>query len=334
MPLNPPSALRPNFTEEHPFPPLPPIYDEQIRTQMITHRSFYARPNHVFEDHPDDPSPDNENHVEAEHPLRRFEHLGDSVLGLVVTGLLIEMYPNLRVGPSTKIRALVVGNATLAEISRRYALPAQLKLHPAQAITLRASINVQADAFEASSYIGGLFLDQGLAAVEPWLKALFGPYATEAYLRVRVQHGLPPLPALTAPPLATTTSVSSASSGSSARSGTGTSASTSGGRAIEPARTRATSASAYRPPHHHPHASGNSTTAGHLGLFNQHLQRARREVEWVYADGVGEGTNTTPIWVVRVEVDGEVYGKGRGGTKKAARNEAAKEGLVKMGIIV
>ncbi|KIJ20464.1 hypothetical protein PAXINDRAFT_67871 [Paxillus involutus ATCC 200175] len=295
MPSNPPTALRPKFTEEHPFPPLPPIYDEEIRTQMITHRSFYARPNHVFEDHPDDPSPDNE----------KFEHLGDSVLGLVVTGLLIEMYPNLRVGPSTKIRALVVGNATLAEISRRYELPARLKLHPAQAITLRASINIQATS--SQSYIGGLYLEQGLAAVEPWLNALFRPYATEAYIRVRVQHGLPPLPALTAPPLATATS---------------------------PARTRAASASAYRPPHLHPHASGNSTTAGHLGLFNQHLQKARREVEWLYADGVGEGTNTTPIWVVRVEVDGEVYGKGRGGTKKAARNEAAKEGLVKMGIIV
>lgn len=33
--------------------------------------------------------------------LCRFEHLGDTVLGLVVTSLLLEMYPNLRVGPST-----------------------------------------------------------------------------------------------------------------------------------------------------------------------------------------------------------------------------------------
>ncbi|KIK96400.1 hypothetical protein PAXRUDRAFT_825965 [Paxillus rubicundulus Ve08.2h10] len=322
MSPNPPYALRPNFTEEHPFPPLPPIYDEQIRTQMITHRSFYARPNHVFEDHPDDPSPDNE----------RFEHLGDSVLGLVVTGLLIEMYPHLRVGPSTKIRALVVGNATLAEISCRYGLPARLKLHPAQKITLRASSNIQADAFE--SYIGGLYLEQGLAVVEPWLKALFRPYTTEAYIRVRAQHGLPFLPALAAPPLATPTSVSPASSGSSSPSGAGTSVSTSDGQAAEPARTRTAPALARRSSHPHPHASGNSMTAGHLGLFNQQLQKARREVEWVYADGVGEGTNTTPIWIVRVEVDGEVYGKGRGGTKKAARNEAAKEGLVKMGIIV
>ena len=62
----------------------------------------------------------------------RFEHLGDTVLGLVVTTQIQQMYPGLRVGPSTvrpllavsassliflssqKIRALVVGNQNLA----------------------------------------------------------------------------------------------------------------------------------------------------------------------------------------------------------------------------
>ena len=46
--------------EEIPFPPLPPNNDDDIRTQVFTHRSLYARPRRVFEDHPDDPSPDNE----------------------------------------------------------------------------------------------------------------------------------------------------------------------------------------------------------------------------------------------------------------------------------
>lgn len=66
--------------------------------------------------------------------LYRLEHLGDSVLGLCVTSLIREMYPRLRVGPATvseqnlylasdllqlrllvqKIRAIVVGNPTLA----------------------------------------------------------------------------------------------------------------------------------------------------------------------------------------------------------------------------
>jgi ribonuclease-3 len=92
------------------------------------------------------------------------------------------------------------------------------------------------------------------------------------------------------------------------------------------------------------------TTTGHLALFNQHLQKANRVVEWVYSDGVGygmagtgiegagaeqfKGTKTTPVWFVEVVVDGAFFGKGKGNTKKAARNEAAKEGLEKMGIFV
>jgi len=66
------------------------------------------------------------------------------------------------------------------------------------------------------------------------------------------------------------------------------------------------------------------------------VQKANRVVEWVYSDGGnGEsGTKTTPVWVVSVLVDGECLGKGKGGTKKAARNEAAKEGLVNLGVHV
>ncbi|KAF8558732.1 ribonuclease III [Imleria badia] len=296
MPFN---VLNPTFDDENPFPPLPPIHDDHTRIQVFTHRSFYARPNHVFEDHPDDPSPDNE----------KFEHLGDTVLGLIVTGLLFDTYPNLRVGPSTKIRALIVGNATLAAISRKYQLPAQLKLHPAQAITLRVSTNVQGKytlfftphATGSHSYVGGLYLDQGLTAVEKWLKLLFKPYTTEAYIRVRTQHGLPPL---TPSPSESKTT------------------------------TCTTSTAAHRNPHHHPHATGTPTTTGHLALFNQQLQKTRREVEWVYDELQSEGTVTTPIWAVRVEVDGETFGCGRGSTKKSARNEAAKEGLVRLGIVV
>ncbi|KAF8138747.1 ribonuclease III domain-containing protein [Boletus edulis] len=282
------------LTGEHPFPTLPPIHDDHIRTMVFTHRSLYARPNHVFEDHPDDPSPDNE----------KFEHLGDTVLGLVVTRLLYDTYPNLRVGPSTKIRALIVGNTTLASISRRYELPARLRSHPAQAISLRASTGIQADVFE--SYVGGVYLDQGPATAEKWLRSLFKPFATEAYiLRPHTTPVFLPSPAPVSPPLTPSTSASSDSSPSSM-----------------PASK------------HHPPASGTPTTTGHLALFNQQLQKAKREVEWVYDDCVAESTTTTPIWAVRVEVDGEVIGRGKGGTRKAARNEAAKEGLAHMGIVV
>lgn len=86
------------------------------------------------------------------------------------------------------------------------------------------------------------------------------------------------------------------------------------------------------------------TTIGHLALFNQQLQKSDRQVEWIYShspdddkqveEPARKGTNTTPVWFVKVLVDGQFYGRGRGNTKKAARNEAAKTGLQMMGIFV
>jgi ribonuclease-3 len=65
------------------------------------------------------------------------------------------------------------------------------------------------------------------------------------------------------------------------------------------------------------------------------VQKANQAVEWVYSDGGdGQSTKTTPVWVVKVLVDGKCLGKGKGGTKKAARNEAAKEGLESLGVHV
>ncbi|KAI0375916.1 ribonuclease III [Pilatotrama ljubarskyi] len=286
--------LKPEF--EDGLPPLPEIRSEALRLQVFTHRSFYARPTHVFEDMPDDPSPDNES----------LEHLGDTVLSLIVTGLLRDVYPCLRVGPSTKIRALVVGNPTLAWISVQYRLPERLRMHPAQAITLRASANIQADLFE--SFVGGLYLDQGLEAVQAWLHPLLRPFLAIAYRTVRVQHGLSPEPPYsTTPPPPRYSDTALRSDGAPAH---------------QP-QTWSTP-----PPPRMP------ASIGHLSLFNQHLQQQCKNIEWVYSDSAGEGTKTTPIWVVRAMVEGVCLGRGRGSTKKAARNEAAKEGLVKLGIPV
>lgn len=155
---------------------------------------------------------------------------------------------------------------------------------------------------------------------------LFSPYAISAYLFVRHQYGLPPaLPISLASPRTHHINIPK--------------------KPIAPMD---------------PLASTQPTTIGHLALFNQSLQRANRQVEWVYEDPFGPvagvtsdgyystedprakgaegaliyGTKTTPVWFVQVLVDGELYGRGQGNTKKFARNEAAKEGLKKLGIIV
>ncbi|KAF8806217.1 ribonuclease III [Phlegmacium glaucopus] len=322
----PVGSLNPDFGKDDVFfPKLPEIHSPAIKSQVFTHRSYYARQTHVFEDLPNDPSPDNE----------KYEHLGDTVLGMTVTHLLMKHFPSIRVGPSTKIRSLIVGNPNLAEMlvfflvlkhptvvlehfttylprSLKYKLPDSLRLHPAQAITLRTSARVQADVFEA--FIGGLFLDQGLEVVRAWIEPLFKPYALAAYQIVRQQHGLPAMPP--------------SSMGGDSR--------LLGRDPLAPSQGFTGSGELF-----------NTTTIGHLALFNQHLQKANKQVEWIYSSGdpgyadmglspdlASKGTKTTPVWYVDVMVDGIFHGRGRANTKKAARNEAAKEGLQMLGIVV
>lgn len=228
---------------------------------------------------------------------------------MTVTCLLTKLFPRIRVGPSTIIRSMIVGNPTLAEISLKYRLPDRLRFHPAQTITLRTSTHIQADVFEA--FIGGLFLDQGLEAVKVWIEPLFTPYADAAYQIVQQQHGLPAMPP-------------------------------SFGDATSPPPSDLSA------PFTDTSELSHTTTIGHLALFNQHLQKTNRKVEWIYSNGtdneynnmglspdlVIKGTKTTPVWYVKVMVDGEFHGRGRANNKKAARNEAAKEGLQKLGIVV
>ncbi|KAG9218705.1 hypothetical protein CCMSSC00406_0001181 [Pleurotus cornucopiae] len=362
MPMPRPCPFRPDFGPEG-FPPIPKINSDAIRQQVFTHRSYYARPTHIFEDQPNDLSPDNE----------KLEHLGDTVLALVVTDMMIKAFPGLHVGPSTKIRALVVGNATLADM-----LPYRLRLHAAQAITLRASTNIQADVFE--SYVGGLYKDQGLAAVEKWLHPLLLPYAEEAYKFVRKQYGLPetrsssgtlptfhyrlhrsPGPQLPSRQISSGSSSGTASPPESeSEPGSLSPATQHGGLDMEEESI--------------PQAA---LAIGHLALFNQQLQKANLDIEWVYTeDGdigmegllgafdpsgtpgdlvhivgtddpapgargitavnpvVKKATRTTPMWTVKAFVNGEMYGSGKGTSKKAARHVAAKEGLQRLGINV
>ena len=74
-----------------------------------------------------------------------------------------------------------------------------------------------------------------------------------------------------------------------------------------------------------------TTTLGHLGLFNQRLQQQSKSIEWSFDDTVTESNRATPVWSAKALIDGVCWGYGRGNTKKAAKNEAAKQGLRRMG---
>lgn len=85
------------------------------------------------------------------------------------------------------------------------------------------------------------------------------------------------------------------------------------------------------PPPEPPRMGMATTTLGHLGLFNQRLQQENKSIEWVFDDTITESNRATPVWAARAYVDGACWGFGRGNTKKSAKNEAAKQGLSRLG---
>jgi len=71
-----------------PLPPLPVVSDPDLEKQVFTHQSCFPRRKWRFEDPEDDPSLDYE----------KLEHVGDSILGMVVTTWLHELKPRLTCG--------------------------------------------------------------------------------------------------------------------------------------------------------------------------------------------------------------------------------------------
>ncbi|KAG8884047.1 hypothetical protein FRB97_005269 [Tulasnella sp. 331] len=160
------------------LPDLPTIDDEAITARVFTHRSLFMRSHTLFQDADDDPAPDNE----------RLEFLGDSALGLATATLLENYFPRLRVGPTSKVKALIVSNENLSSICRHYKLNARLRCAANQQMTLQNSQLIQANLLE--SYIGGLYLNKGFSAVIEWLIPALLPYAKEAFEEVKKEHRL------------------------------------------------------------------------------------------------------------------------------------------------
>ncbi|KAH8118432.1 hypothetical protein DFH11DRAFT_1567335 [Phellopilus nigrolimitatus] len=199
---------------------------------------------------------------------------------------------------------LVIGNATLADISIKYGLPERLRLHRAQAMTLRTSVHVQAFfLLLLEAYIGGVYSDQGIEATSDWVKLLFRPYVKEAYRIVREQYGLLPDPEspLSPPP-------------SPARTDTeGTYYGTRGNRPSY-------SFSGLN----HDLASTGMACELHRPLIT--LQ----SIHWVYETERDNAMKATPMWIVRANIDGRQIAVGRGTTKKSAQNDAAMKSLANL----
>lgn len=122
--------------------------DSAALQRALTHRSWCAEI-----DSKDESAGSNE----------RLEFLGDAVLDLIVTHELFERFPDRPEGELTKIRAEVVGEATLAALGRDLGLGPALRLGKGEAASGgRDKASLLADAAEA--VIAAVYLDGGIEA--------------------------------------------------------------------------------------------------------------------------------------------------------------------------
>ncbi len=125
--------------------------DETILNQALLHRSYA-----------------NEFKRDKVYDNERLEFLGDSVLGLVVSNHLFNEYRELTEGELSKYRANLVCEESLSKIAVSLELGEYLLLGKGEeANGGRQRPSILADALEA--FIGGVYLDGGMAAVQRFI---------------------------------------------------------------------------------------------------------------------------------------------------------------------
>lgn len=121
--------------------------DKSLLQRALTHRSY-------LNEHPEFPLEDNE----------RLEFLGDAVLDFVTGEYLYHRFPELREGPLTSLRSVLVRRGTLSQFARKWDLGRHLLMGHGEAESGgRKRPATLCAGFEA--LIGALYLDQGLESV-------------------------------------------------------------------------------------------------------------------------------------------------------------------------
>ena len=129
--------------------------DISLLKQALTHRSFVNE--HLGSDL---------THNE------RLEFLGDAVLNLTLSDLLLNKYPNLPEGSLSKIRAGQVNEKKLADLSLQLGLGAFLLIGKGEEMTGgREKPSILADTLEA--LLGALYLDGGFNSALIFVDRLF-----------------------------------------------------------------------------------------------------------------------------------------------------------------
>ncbi len=104
---------------------------------------------------------------------QRLEFLGDSVLSYIIASRIYELYPKCNEGELTKIRAMLVCEKTLAELTREMKLGEEIKFGKSEKMSNGANKDsILADTFEA--LLGAIFLDSDVETAKKWALKVFG----------------------------------------------------------------------------------------------------------------------------------------------------------------
>lgn len=132
--------------------------NRQLLKQAFTHASYVNE--HRFGHHQDN---------------ERLEFLGDAVLELTVSEFLFEQCPNRPEGELTKLRASIVCEPSLVNFANRLFFGQYVLLGKGEELTGgRTRPALLADVFE--SFVGALYLDQGLEPVREFLRRFVFPH--------------------------------------------------------------------------------------------------------------------------------------------------------------
>ncbi|MFA4909682.1 MAG: ribonuclease III [Desulfobacteria bacterium] len=127
----------------------------------LTHRSFA-----------------NENQSQSLKDNERLELLGDSVLDVVITRLLMDRFPEYTEGDLSKARAAIVNEKSLSSIARNLELGDYLLLSKGEEITNgRGKDSILAASFEA--LVASIYLDRGFNKVFKVIARHFSPILAE-----------------------------------------------------------------------------------------------------------------------------------------------------------
>jgi ribonuclease-3 len=145
--------------------------DPSLLAEALTHKSHY-------------------NEQKIHNFNERLEFLGDSVLNLAVSEMLMEKLPKASEGMLSKVRSQLVNETYLADVARSFSLGNFLNLGKGEEKGGgRERGSLLADAFEA--LLGALYLDAGIAKVKSFIASTFPHFRDSNLLNwTDLSHGL------------------------------------------------------------------------------------------------------------------------------------------------